>query len=190
MRQTQSNSFSYSIITVGILLCVACTSKKPKEESIANNSTEMKSGRILSAPQKKLIELVGTWTVVRSSFIDKTERLKGEVVGTAAADSTAIYTIFKQGSGKSYYEASALWGYSESARQVQIFEINSLGFVGTHLGTFDSTGTLNIEYRDLANDVLQQRKMRWNRDTLEMTAMFTSNGKTEKHYSTCVRKKD
>jgi len=190
MRQRQSKSFGYSIITVGLFLCVACTSDKAKEERTANKSTELKPAKILSASQQKLMQLVGTWTTVRNSFIDMDEKFKGAMIATTAADSSGIYTIYNQGSGRSYYEASALWGCSESAKQIRVFEINNVGFIGTHIGYFDSTGTLILEYRDQENDILQQRTMRWSGDTLEMKAVIIYKGKTNEHYLTLTRQKD
>lgn len=140
------------------------------------------------SPNEQLQELVGTWTVIESSYTDPPE---GTVIVISVADGRAVYSTWKQGSDETYYEANALWGYSESTKQVRVFEVNTLGVADTHVGFFDDSGALIIELRDPeTNELLQQRTMTWTNDTWKMKARFIINGKEINHHATLIRQKE
>lgn len=140
---------------------------------------------IAQSPNEQLQELVGTWVVIESSYTDPPE---GIVTVSSVADGHAVYSTWKQGSAETYYEANALWGYSETTKQVIVFEVNTLGVADTHVGYFDDSGALIAELRDHeTNDLLQQRIMTWTSDTWKMTALFIVDGREVKHYATLVR---
>ena len=75
--------------------------------------------------------------------------------------------------------------------EVSVFEVNSLGFIDSHIGNFDLTGSLIIELRDRnTNALLQHRIMSWSNDSLRMKAVFVSNQDTIEHELTMIRQKN
>ncbi len=139
-------------------------------------------------PIDRLQELTGTWTVIESSFNDPPE---GTVIVTSIAEGRGIYSSWKQGADDTYYEANAMWGYSESTNQVQVFEVNTLGVVDTHIGYFDNSNALILELRDPnTNNLLQERSMTWSNNTWKMSTRFINGGKEINHYATLVRQTD
>ncbi len=142
-------------------------------------------------PNERLQQLVGTWNLMESSFVNPAGQMPGTMIVASAANGQAIYTIYKQGSGDNYYEANALWGYSEQDKQIRVFEVNTLGTATTHFGNFDTKGALIIELHDPnTNDLLQHRVMSWTSDTLKINARFISNGEESNAFLVMVRKKD
>lgn len=143
---------------------------------------------VAQSPGERLQQLVGTWKVVESTFTDPPQ---GEVKVVTAADGRAIYSTLTQGSDDTYYEANALMGYSESSKQVRVFEVNTLGVADTHVGFFDDSGALIVELRDTeTNELLQKRIMTWTPYTWEMTALFIVNGQEINHHFTLERLKE
>lgn len=140
---------------------------------------------IAQSPIQKLQELVGTWKVIESSFTDPPE---GIVKVISVADGNAIFSTWQQGSDKTYYVANALWGYSETTKQVRTFEVNTLGVAETHIGYFDDSGTLIAELRNPeTNELIQKRTMIWTSDRWEMKALFIVNGQEVKNHATLIR---
>ncbi len=138
--------------------------------------------------QPRLQELVGTWLVIESTFASEGDTTQATMVGASAAGSRALYTVWRQGSGDTRYEANALWGYDSASEEVRVFEVNSVGVVATHIGGFDSTGALVLELRDLeTDDLLQHRVFTWAQDTLRIGAQFYSNGTETRHSVTLIR---
>ena len=140
------------------------------------------------SPYERLQQLVGNWKATESSFTDPPQGISKVI---AAADGHAIYSTLTQGSGDTFYEANALWGYSETTKQVKVFEVNTLGFAGIHVGYFDDSGALILEFRDPeTNELLQHRIMTWTADTWKMKARFIIDGKEINHHYTLTRVKE
>lgn len=138
------------------------------------------------SPNERLQELVGTWVAKESTFTDPPQ---GTVEVISSAGGRAIYSTWKQGSNETYYEANALWGYSETTKQIRVFEVNTLGVADTHVGSFNDKGVLIVELRDPeTNELLQHRSMTWENDTWEMKARFIINGQEINHHFTLKRK--
>ncbi len=139
-------------------------------------------------PELHFQELEGTWRVVESTFASEGDTTQATLVGVSAAGGRALYTVFRQGSGDTRYEANVLWGYDSTSEEVQVFEVNSVGVVATHVGAFDSTGALVLEWRDPeTDDLLQDRVLTWTQDTLRIGARFYSNGTETRHSVTLIR---
>jgi len=142
---------------------------------------------IAQSPNEKLNQLVGNWIVTESSFADPS---KSTVVVTPVANGHAIYSTLKQGSGENYYEANALWGYSERTKQVRVFEVNTNGVAETHIGNFNESGNLTLELSNPETmKLLEKRTMHWTPDIWKMTALFIINGEEAEHHITFVRQK-
>jgi hypothetical protein len=169
-----------SIVGATIFNLISCKQKDPSISDLHisdNNKTMIDSPP--KSPNERLFELVGTWSAIENSFIAKEESNKGTMNCSRVANGHALSSSYRQGSGDSYYEADALWGYSETTKEVKVFEVNSLGAIDSHNGYFDSTGLLIISLHDnKTHELLQHRIMSWNRDTLKMEAAFLSNQDT------------
>jgi hypothetical protein len=184
--------FEFALVMVVLVQLFSCNSQKGDSDHSATAKQVDPIGA--GSSQKKtselrLRELVGKWNATESSFSAKAEP-PATMEAVAAAGGHAIYTVYSQGVGQSYYEASALWGISEVNGEIRVFEANNFGIADTHVGSFDSTGILRLELRDPStNDLLQQRIMRWKNDTLRMNALFMNNGKRTEHDLVLVRQK-
>lgn len=143
---------------------------------------------VSQSPAERLQQLVGKWVAKESTFDDPPQ---GESTVIAAADGKAIYSTLTFGSGDTYYEANALWGYSETDKQVRVFEVNTIGVAATHIGNFDDSGELILELHDPdTNELLEYRAMSWTEDTWKMTARFIVNGEEISHHYTLTRVKE
>jgi hypothetical protein len=132
------------------------------------------------SPGERLHQLVGTWKAVESTF---TNPPQGIVKVVSAANGGAVYSTWTQGNDDTYYEANALWGYSELYKQVRAFEVNTIGVASTHLGNFNDSGVLTLEFRDPnTNKLMEERIMSWTADTWKMQARFIVDGKEINHH--------
>jgi hypothetical protein len=147
---------------------------------------ELQSTPVVS--EARLQHLVGRWLVVESTFGNTDVGVPTTFVATSGVTGHAVFSVWTQGRGATYYEANALWAFSGASREVRVFEVTTLGAAETHVGGFDSTGVLRLELRDPANGVVREkRSFTWSGDTLRMSATFvTSRGET-RHAVTLVR---
>ena len=137
------------------------------------------------SPKERFGELIGIWKVIESSYSDPPE---GAVTVVQVSDGNAILSTWKQGRDETYYEANALWGYSESTKEIRVFEVNTAGVAETHVGYFDDSGTLILELRDPdTNSLIQKRTMTWTGDTWKMTALFIVDGNEVNHHAQLIR---
>ena len=137
------------------------------------------------SPKESLKELVGIWKVIESSYTDPPE---GIVTVIPVSDGNAIFSTWRQGIDQTFYEANALWGYSESSKEIRVFEVNTAGVAETHVGYFDDSGTLILELRDPdTNSLNQKRTMIWTGDTWKMTALFIVDGNEVNHHAQLIR---
>ena len=143
---------------------------------------------VAQTPAERLQQLIGTWKCVESTFSDPPQGIC-EVVSAANGD--AVYSTWTQGSDDTYYEANALYGYSKSAKQIRVFETNTIGVAALHIGNFNEKGELVAELRSAkTNELLEERIMSWTPDTWKMQARFIYNGKETKHHFTLERIKE
>lgn len=100
-----------------------------------------------------------------------------DVVDNSVAGGRGILSTWRQGQGDSYYEAQALWGYDAKTEEVRIFEVNTRGVAALHVGHFDESGSMTVEYRSADGlQVLQRRVFEWlDEKTLRMSALFPGN---------------
>ena len=114
-----------------------------------------------------------------------------EITYQPVAGNHGIYSIWRHGEAETFYEAHALWGYASTSNRVTVFEINTLGVVATHLGSFDDAGTLSLERLDGDGlTVLERRVFSWSDDdTLDMTLDIVDGEHTTHHAVRIVRRK-
>lgn len=185
----------YHLCSILVAMIFNLTSCKQKDRTSSDLPLSDNKKNVIDSlpksPNERLLELVGTWSTIENSFIGKDESNRGTMTCAPAANGHAISSFYNQGSGDSYYEANALWGYSEATKEVKVFEVNSIGFIDSHIGNFDSTGSLIIAlYDNKTNALLQHRIMSWNLDTLKMEAVFFSNQDTTRHKLIMTRQKN
>lgn len=114
-----------------------------------------------------------------------------EITYSRVAGGLGLHSVWRHGSGESFYEAQALWGYDPDSSAVTVLEVNSNGLVAMHSGRVDVDGVLRLErYDDDGVTVLERRVFWWSDErTLEMTADFFSDSEDPVHHEvTLVRR--
>ena len=143
-----------------------------------------------SSPRLPLARLLGEWTVVESSFSAPDAATKATFVATPAAGGTAVYSVWRQGTGAATYEANAVWSHHAGTGVVRVFEVNSLGAADMHTGRFLGSDSLQLELRDGgASSPTQRRLFVWSADTLRMSAQFSQNDRIVNHAIVLVRRR-
>jgi len=143
---------------------------------------------VAQTPEDRLQELVGTWKCVESTFSDPPEGICKVV---SVANENAVYSTWTQGRDSTYYEANALWGYSKSAKQVRVFEVNTIGAASTHIGNFNEKEELVLELRSpVTNKLLEERIFTWTADTWRMKARLVLDGEEQNHHITLIKLRD
>ena len=170
-------------------IAAAMASSVPSIDGAVAQATEANATVASQTSASQLQRLVGRWDVTASTF----GGLEGggarpTFVAIPVAGGQAVYSVWRQGSGSSAYEANALWTYDARAGEVRVFEANSVGSADTHRGSFDSSGVLLLEVRDSAtNQLAQHRTFSWAGDTLRMNAHFYTTSGEVAHSATLVR---
>jgi hypothetical protein len=130
-------------------------------------------------------QFVGSWTVKHSTF----GTTEADVIYNSVAGGRGILSIWRQGEGDSFYEAQALWGYDVKTEEVRIFEVNTVGVAILHVGHFDESGSMKVEYRSADGlQVLQRRVFEWlDEKTQKMSAVFYTESDSVLHSVVMVR---
>lgn len=170
-------------------IAAAMASLVPTTGAAVAQTTEANATVALQDSDSPLQRLVGRWDVTASTFGGLEDGgVRPTFVAIPVAGGQAVYSVWRQGSGSSAYEANALWAYDARAGEVRVFEANSVGSADTHRGSFDSSGVLLLEMRDSAtNRVAQRRTFSWAGDTLRMNAHFYTTSGEVAHSATLVR---
>ena len=110
-----------------------------------------------AGPVELLMKLEGTWEV------DVGGGKKAACVGKKIAGGKGIYTVFTQEMEKDTYTAHAIWTVDPRTKKVYVFELNSYGDIGEHVGTFLKDGSLQLVRRQRTGKkvVVQKTNMAW-----------------------------
>ena len=155
---------------------------------VALHARRLHGQEVVASREPRLQQLVGQWLITKSTFGMPADGVPVMFVATAVADGRAVRSMWTQGRGATYYEASALWAYSAGSREVRVFEANTLGVAETHVGGFDSMGVLRMELRDPATGAIREsRTFTFRGDTILITASFGSGTNATRHSVTMVR---
>lgn len=129
---------------------------------------------------------IGSYELVESTL----PAPDAEIVFESVAAGLGIHSVWRHGSGDSFYEAHALWGYDSASKQVEVLEVNSSGVVGLNVGSFDDTGALTmLRFAEDGTTVLERRVFTWrDEDTLAMTLEFIGPERTTHHRMTLRRR--
>jgi hypothetical protein len=139
------------------------------------------------ASEPRLQQLVGTWTITKTTFVGADN---ATWVARPVAGGLAVHSVWTHGADGGRYEAQALWGYDALAREVRVFETNTLGQAVLHVGRFDDSGALVCDQRSADGATLVRRsKLTWSGDTMQMDATFYALGKETKAFATMVRRR-
>jgi hypothetical protein len=129
---------------------------------------------------------IGSYEVVESTL----PAPGAEIVFESVAAGLGIHSVWRHGSGDSFYEAHALWGYDPASKQVEVLEVNSEGVVASNVGGFDDTGSLTMRrFADDGVTVLERRVFTWrDANTLAMSLEFIGSEATTRHSITIRRR--
>ena len=145
---------------------------------------------VLAAPARAqehpFDRFIGSYEVVESTL----PAPGAEIVFESVAAGLGIHSVWRHGSGDTFYEAHALWGYDAASKQVEVLEVNSEGVVGLNIGSFDATGALTaLRFADDGVTVLERRVFTWrDANTLAMTLEFIGSEGTTRHSITIRRR--
>jgi len=117
----------------------------------------MLSAAASADPVELLMKLEGTWEV------DVGGGKKATCVGNKIAGGKGIYTVFTQEMEKGTYTAHAIWTVDAQTKKVHVFELNSFGDIGEHVGAFAKDGSLRLVRRKRTGKrvVVQKTNMAW-----------------------------
>lgn len=189
---TRTEMKAYTLCLAGCIISVyliSCSSQEKSTEKLTGSLKAERPDSLLAqeAARPLLKMLVGNWVVIESSFSNDENSL-GAMEVVDAADGSGIYSKLMIGSGDTYYEAVALWGYSGPGDQVRVFEVNNVGTADIHVGYFKSDSSLHLDFQDLKTGIAQQRVMLWNKDTLRISAQFIDKGNLTVHRMVFVKR--
>jgi hypothetical protein len=108
-------------------------------------------------PVDLLMKLEGAWEV------DAGGGKTATCVGKKIAGGKGVYTVFTQEMEKSTYTAHAIWTVDPQTKKVHVFELNSYGDIGEHVGAFAKDGSLQLVRRQRTGKrvVVQKTNMAW-----------------------------
>ena len=140
---------------------------------------------MVTAQEHPLGRFVGSY-VVSNSTIPAPD---AEIVYRSVAGGRGLQATWRHGEGETSYEAQALWGYEPDSGLVTVLEVNTVGVVAVHVGSFGESGVLTLErFDEDGTTVLERRVFTWaDADRLDMTLDFFGGSEPVHHRVRIVR---